>query len=82
MPGFYNISRGGTLYYQKQLNFWPMDKTSTSDFCLSENLIKKALKEEHYPSPSKISLEFIRNFARNLRVQANIDSTANELVLN
>ncbi len=59
-----------------------MDKTSTSDFNLSDNLIKKALKEERYPSPSKISLEFIRNFARNFRVQANIDGSTNELVLN
>lgn len=59
-----------------------MDKTSTTDFTLSENLIKKALKEDCYLSPSKISLEFIRNFARNFRVQANIDACNNELVLN
>lgn len=59
-----------------------MDKTSTTDFTLSENLIKKALKGELCPSPSKSSLEFIRNFARNFRVQANIDACNNELVLN
>lgn len=59
-----------------------MDKTSTTDFTLSENLIKKALKGDLRPSPSKSSLEFIRNFARNFRVQANIDACNNELVLN
>ncbi|MBR5475258.1 MAG: hypothetical protein IKV17_00365 [Bacteroidaceae bacterium] len=59
-----------------------MDKTSTTDFTLSENLIKKALKGDLCSSPSKSSLEFIRNFARNFRVQANFDGDIRELVLN
>ena len=58
----------------------PMKLFSTSD--LNDALITKALKAEEYPSPNALSLEFIKNFARNFRVQANFDGDIRELVLN
>ena len=59
-----------------------MDKTSTTDFTLSENLIKKALKGDLCPSPSKSSLEFIKNFARNYRAKQTADGIMIEYMLN
>jgi hypothetical protein len=59
-----------------------MDKTSTPEFELSESVIKNALKIDFFPQPSVSSLEFIKNFARNFKVQKNIDGDIRELVLN
>lgn len=57
----------------------PMDKTSTP---ITEQIISKALKKEKYPSPSVASLEFIRNFARNFRVEKGVNGDYREFVLN
>lgn len=56
-----------------------MDKTSTP---ITEQIISKALKKEKYPSPSVASLEFIRNFARNFRVEKGVNGDYREFVLN
>ncbi len=56
-----------------------MDKTSTP---ITEQIISKALKKEKYPSPSAVSLEFIRNFARNFRVEKGVNGDYREFVLN
>lgn len=56
-----------------------MDKTSTP---ITEQLISKALKKEKFPSPSAVSLEFIRNFARNFRVEKGVNGDYREFVLN
>lgn len=60
----------------------PMDKTSTPELNSAESLIKQALKTEKYPKPSIASLEFLKNFARNFRVQRGIDGDMREIVLN
>ena len=60
----------------------PMDKTSTSELNSAESLIKQALKTEKFPKPSITSLEFLKNFARNFRVQRGVDGNIGELVLN
>ena len=56
-----------------------MDKKSTQ---ITESVISKALKKEKFPGPSVSSLEFIRNFARNFRVEKSINSDLREFVLN
>ncbi len=56
-----------------------MDKISTP---ITEQLLVKVLKDEHYPEPSVASLEFIRNFARNFKVEKNLNAGVGELVLN
>ena len=47
----------------------PMDKNSTSEFKIDGSVIRQALKKENFPKPCVASLEFIRNFARNFKVQ-------------
>ena len=59
-----------------------MDKTSTPEFELSESVIKNAFKFDFFPQPSTSSLEFIKNFAMNFKVQKNIDGDIREMVLN
>lgn len=59
-----------------------MDKTSTPELKSAESLIKQALKTEKFPKPSITSLEFLKNFARNFRVQRGIDGDMREIVLN
>ncbi|MBR5456289.1 MAG: hypothetical protein IKU76_04995 [Bacteroidaceae bacterium] len=59
-----------------------MNKTSTQEFELSESLLKDALRMDFFPKPGAVSLEFIRNFARNFRVQKNIEGDIREMVLN
>ena len=59
-----------------------MDKTSTTDFKIDGSVIRQALKNEKFPKPCVASLEFIRNFARNFKVQKNIEGDIRELVLN
>ena len=56
-----------------------MDKTSTP---ITESVISKALKKEKFPLPSATSLEFIKNFARNFRIQRNVEGDIREMVLN
>lgn len=56
-----------------------MDEISTP---ITEQLVSMALKKDKYPSPSVSSLEFIKNFARNFRVQRGVDGNIGELVLN
>ena len=58
----------------------PMELFSTSD--LNDALISKALKAEEYPTPSALSLEFIKNFARNYRAKKGTDGIMIEYVLN
>ena len=60
----------------------PMDKTSTPESIIDGSVIKQALKKEKFPKPSISSLEFLRNFARNFRVQDGIEGDIRELVLN
>ena len=57
----------------------PMDKKSTR---ISEMLIRKALKKEKFPAPTVSSIEFIRNFARNFRVEKSVNGDLREFVLN
>ena len=59
-----------------------MDKTSTTDFKIDGSVIRQALKNEKFPKPYVASLEFIKNFARNFKVQKNIEGNIRELVLN
>ncbi len=59
-----------------------MDKTFTSEFEISGTLIAQALKNEKCPKPSLSSIEFIKNFARNFKVQKNIEGDIREFVLN
>lgn len=59
-----------------------MDKTSTQDFKIDASIIRQALKTEKLPKPCVASLEFIKNFARNFKVQKNIEGDIRELVLN
>ena len=59
-----------------------MDKTSTTDFKIDGSVIRQALKNEKFPKPCGASLEFIKNFARNFKVQKNIEGNIRELVLN
>lgn len=59
-----------------------MDKTSTREFELSESVIKSAFKFDFFPQPSTSSLEFIKSFARNFKVQRNIEGDIREMVLN
>ena len=60
----------------------PMDKTSTPDFKIDGSVIRQALKKEKFPKPSVSSLEFLKNFARNFRVQRGIEGDIREMVLN
>ena len=60
----------------------PMDKTSTPELMIDATAIKQALKKEKVPKPSISSLEFLKNFARNFRVQQGIDGDIREMVLN
>ena len=83
-----NFFFGGIYYFhipsvyntkERTNNRLPMDKTSTP---ITEQIISKALKKEKYPSPSAVSLEFIRNFARNFRVEKGVNGDYREFVLN
>ena len=60
----------------------PMDKTSTPEFEINGSVIKQALKNEKFPKPSVSSLEFLKNFARNFRVQRGIEGDIREMILN
>ena len=60
----------------------PMDKTSTPKFKIDGSVIKQALKSEKYPKASVSSLEFLKNFARNFRVQRGFEGDIREMVLN
>ena len=59
-----------------------MDKTSTQEFKIDGSVLRQALKNEKFPKPCVASLEFIRNLARNFKVQKNIEGDIRELVLN
>ena len=59
-----------------------MDKTSTPEFKIDGSVIRQALKNEKFPKPCAVSLEFIKNFARNFKVQKNVEGEIRELVLN
>ncbi len=59
-----------------------MDKTSTPEFKIDASVIKQALKNEKFPKPCVASLEFLKNFARNFRVQRGIEGDIREMVLN
>ena len=59
-----------------------MDKTSTQEFKIDASVLRQALKNEKFPKPCVASLEFIKNFARNFKVQKNIEGDIRELVLN
>ena len=59
-----------------------MDKTSTQEFKIDGSVLRQALKNEKFPKPCVASLEFIKNFARNFKVQKNVEGEIRELVLN
>ena len=59
-----------------------MDKTSTPEFKIDGSVIRQALKTEKLPKPGVSSLEFIKNFARNFRVQRGVEGDIREMVLN
>lgn len=56
-----------------------MEKKSTP---VTEEIISKAMKQEKFPKPSVSSIEFIRNFARNFKVEKGIQGDIREFVLN
>ena len=60
----------------------PMDKTSTPEFEINGSVIRQALKTEKLPKPGVSSLEFIKNFARNFRIQRDVEGDIREMVLN
>ena len=68
--------------YIRTIKQMPMDKTSTPEFEINGSVIKQALKNEKFPKPSVSSLEFLKNFARNFRVQRGIEGDIREMVLN
>ena len=83
-----NFFFGGIYYFyvpsvnntkERTNNRLPMDKTSTA---ITEHVIRKALKKEKFPRPSVSSLEYIKNFARNYRVEKEINGDYREFVLN
>ena len=74
---FYVASVNNTK--ERTNNRLPMDKTSTP---ITEPVIRKALKKEKFPKPSAVTLEFIRNFARNFKVEKGIQGDIREFVLN
>ena len=59
-----------------------MDKTSTQELDNAGAIIRQALKKQNFPKPGAVSLEFIRNFARNFRVQKEVEGDIREFVLN
>ncbi len=59
-----------------------MDKTSTPEFKIDGSVIKQALRKEKFPGPGVSSLEFLKNFARNFRVQRGVEGEIREMVLN
>ena len=59
-----------------------MDKTSTPEFKIDGSVIRQALKKEKFPKPGVSSLEFLKNFARNFRVQQGVEGDIREMVLN
>ena len=60
----------------------PMDKNSTPKLEISGSLLEQALKKGKYPKPSATSLAFLKNFARNFKVQKGVEGDMRELVLN
>ena len=74
---FYLLSVNNTK--ERTNNRLPMDKTSTP---ITEHVIRKALKKEKFPRPTASSLEFIKNFARNFRVEKEMNGDYREFVLN
>ncbi len=83
-----NFFFGGIYYFyvssvnntkERTNNRLPMDKTSTA---ITEHVIRKALKKEKFPRPSVSSLEFIKNFAHNFRVEKDMNGDYREFVLN
>lgn len=59
-----------------------MDKKSTLESNIDGPVIRQALKSEKLPIPSVASLEFLKNFARNFRVQKNFEGEIKDFVLN
>ena len=59
-----------------------MDKTSTPELKIDGSVIRQALKNEKFPKPGATSLEFLKNFARNFRVQGGVEGDIREMVLN
>ena len=68
--------------YNRTKKQMPMDKTSTPKIKIDGSVIKQALKNENFPKPSVSSLEFLKNFARNFRVQGGVEGNIREMVLN
>lgn len=59
-----------------------MDSTFTPEFTLTEALLAKAMKKCEMPKPSTASLEFIKNFARNFRVEKRLENSFQGMVIN
>ena len=59
----------------------PMEETSTQK-TKAEKLIEYALKTESFPQATKATIEFIKNFAANFRVQKEINGRIQEFILN
>ena len=59
-----------------------MDKNSTPELEITGSLVEQALKRDKYPKPSATSLAFLKNFARNFRIQRNVEGDIREMVLN
>lgn len=59
-----------------------MNKIFTSDSTLAEHLSASVSDCDSISGPSSKTLEFIRNFAHNFRINRAIDGRAQELILN
>ena len=59
-----------------------MDDIFTHNLSFNEKVTDEASYSEESLRPSKSSLEFIKNFARNFRVYNAIEGRAQELLLN
>lgn len=59
-----------------------MDDIITSDFTLTDKILRAALKGDVFPEPARESLDFIKSFARNFRVNGNVEGRAQEYILN
>lgn len=59
-----------------------MDDIFTHNFKFNEKVTEEASCSVEHLSPSKSSLEFIKNFARNFKVYSEIEGRAQELLLN
>jgi hypothetical protein len=60
----------------------PMDNIFTPKLKNIEQQVSAAMRNEKSYSPKESTLEFIKNFARNFRVDKEADATIQDFILN